>query len=74
MAEPSEEDAPNGEPAAQGPEELSMATEPGATDAKDEKKNSDAQDSIPIPERKVQTCGVCGQEPGKYKCSRCLMP
>ncbi|KAJ9132651.1 hypothetical protein NKR23_g11111 [Pleurostoma richardsiae] len=28
----------------------------------------------PKAESKTQTCGICGEQPGKYKCPRCRMP
>lgn len=35
---------------------------------------SDAEPDAPRAKREAKPCGVCGAQPGKYKCPRCAMP
>ncbi|KAL2195783.1 hypothetical protein P885DRAFT_39405 [Corynascus similis CBS 632.67] len=51
-------------------------TAPPATDrAADLNPASDAESPSPSPKKLLpKICGVCGAQPGKYKCPRCSMP
>jgi len=50
-------------------------TAPSAADpAADPELSSNAEPSPPRKKPEPKLCGVCGTEPGKYKCPRCSMP
>jgi hypothetical protein len=45
-----------------------------ADPAADLKDNPDAEPSPPRKKPEPKLCGVCGTQPGKYKCPRCSLP
>lgn len=72
MAETQGGDSLPDETAAQAQQEESIADHTGATEVVDTQANvGDLPDASSSVELKVRMCGVCGEEPGKYKCSRC---
>jgi hypothetical protein len=64
-------------PAAQSSLLATFPSEPTAPPATDPAAGAgaDAEQSPKLPNKpEPKLCGVCGTQPGKYKCPRCTMP